>query len=165
MKKQKLIIIIDAWHRNLLNRILFWMSDQSLLFKRIRKFVEYNLSDIHTIVVASYDNIPTDDYILNLPGNIIQTIDIKVLFKILEENKEINQIYFCGSAWDICVKNRELGYLNLYKLLKNTNIDFFIKDDCVIYSEIYGAKIFDPLDNLDWTPTLQEGIYKFNGKQ
>ncbi len=152
------MIIIDPWERNLLNKILFFIDDQYRLFKRIEKFVKKNQKSIHMIILASYDGINTHKIIQNLPGQKIYATTIEEISLLIKKNN-IENIYLAGSAWDLCVKHRELGYLNLRKQFKNINI--LIKNDCVIYSEDYNAKIFDPQDNLDWVATKTPGIFKY----
>lgn len=160
MKKQKIAIIIDPWRRNILSRIFFWRADQYLLFRRIRKFLLENSDELETVIVASYDNFPVDDMIANLPIHKVYTTDIDLVLFIIKE-KNITGIYLCGSAWDECVEKRSLGYLNLHK---NTNLNIFVKNDCVIYSEKYKSKIFDPADNPDWVETHEQGIFKYGPK-
>ena len=72
----------------------------------------------------------------------------------------IENIYFCGTAWDKCVRDRPLGYLSVYDLVQKLGlkINFFIKRDCVLDSN---ANYFIPELNPDWEETENKGIYKF----
>jgi len=158
MPCNSILIIIDPWERNLFNKILFLLDDQYRLFKRIEQFLKKNQNSIHTIVLAAYDGINIHKIIQNLPGNKIHATTIKEIAQLVNNNN-IENIYLAGSAWDLCVRHRELGYLNLRKQFKNINI--LIKDDCVIYSKDCNAKIFDPEDNLDWVETNTPGIFKY----
>jgi len=151
----KIAIIIDPWKRDLLNHILFFISDKRKVLKNIKKFVIDKKIDL--VVVASYDNIPVDNIILSIPNKKIFTTNLSDVKSLVEE-KDVKEIYICGMAWDKCVKYRELGYLSLYK---NTNIDIFVKDNCVIYDEEYPARIFVPDENLDWKITPEKGIFKY----
>jgi hypothetical protein len=158
MPCNSILIIIDPWERHLIAKILFFLDDQYRLFKRIEKFIKKNRDSIHTVVLAAYDGISVHKTVQNLPGNKIHATTIEEIAQLVNDNN-IENIYLAGSAWEQCVRHRELGYLNLRKQFKNINI--LVKDDCVIYSEHYNAKIFDPQDNLDWVETNTPGIFKY----
>lgn len=155
---KKILIIIDAWELDFINTLLFFLSDQYRLFKRIDRFLN-NRNDIDAIIIASYDNKKTSSVIKNLQGKKIYATSIHEIEKYLED---VETVFLAGSAWDRCIKDRELGYLNLYRYFKEkNNVNINIKDDCVIYSEEYRAKIFDPIENLEWVPTEEKGVYRY----
>ena len=155
---KKILIIIDAWELDFINIFLFFLSDQYRLFRRIKKFLN-NRNDIDLIVIASYNNRKTSSIIKNLPGKKVYATEIDQIEKYL---KNVETVFLAGSAWDRCIKDRNLGYLNLHRYFKEKNtVNINIKDDCVIYSEEYTAKIFDPIENLDWKPTKEKGVYVY----
>ncbi len=48
-------------------------------------------------------------------------------------NRDIRNVYFCGFALNICVKNRPIGWLNFlkYRRLFNNDINFLFNKKCV----------------------------------
>jgi hypothetical protein len=50
----------------------------------------------------------------------------------LEEHQEIKNIYVFGMAWDMCVKDRPLGYDSLSEL---PNVNILTNTTCVIDSD------------------------------
>jgi hypothetical protein len=155
---KKILIVIDAWELDFINTLLFFLSDQYKLFRRINKFLN-NRSDIDAIIIASYDDKKTSSIIKNLQGKKIYATKITEIEKYLEN---VETVFLAGSAWDGCIKDRELGYLNLHRYFKEKNkVNINIKDDCVIYSEEHKAKIFDPMENLEWRPTEEKGVYRY----
>jgi hypothetical protein len=151
----KIAIIIDPWKRDLLNRLLFFISDKRKVLKNIKKFVIEEKIDL--VVVASYDDIPVDNIILSIPNKKIFTTKLSVVKSLVQE-KKINKIYMCGMAWDKCVKTRNLGYVSLHN---NIGVDILVKDNCVLYDEKYPARMFVPEENPEWKETSNYGIYKY----
>lgn len=156
----KILIVIDAWELDFKNLIFFPISAWAGLLLKIKKFI-LSRNDIDTVIFASYDNIKTSRILTNLKVKKIYATSINEIESFLHDDK-ITDIFVSGMAWNRCVKNRELGYVNLNKFSNNKNI--LVKDDCVIYSGEYDSKIFDPLDNPDWIETEEKNIYKYSPK-
>jgi hypothetical protein len=151
----KIAIIIDPWKRDLMNYLLFFISDKRKVLKNIKKFVIEEKIDL--VVVASYDNIPVDKIILSIPNTKVFTTKLDDVKALIKENN-VKEIYMCGMAWDKCVKFRELGYLSLHK---NTNVNILVKDDCVLCDEEHPARMFVPNENPEWKKFTNFGIYKY----
>lgn len=154
----KIAIIIDPWKRDLINRLLFFVSYKHKVFKNIKNFVIEK--DIDYVIIASYDDIPVDKIVLSIPNKKIFTTKLEDVLSIISENN-IKEIFMCGFAWDKCVKYRELGYLSLHK---NTNLDILVKDDCVLCDEVYPSipnRFFMPNENPDWKATSETGIFRY----
>lgn len=154
----KIAIIIDPWKLDLLNHLLFFISDKRKVLKNIKKFVIEEKIDL--VVVASYNNIPVDKIILSIPNTKVFTTKLNDVKALIDENN-VKKIYMCGMAWDKCVKFRELGYLSLHK---NTNVDILVKDNCVLCDEEYPTKptrMFIPIENPEWKEFTNCGIYKY----
>lgn len=164
MKNRSIAIIIDPWEpQTFLAKVFYLLSDQFKLFRNVRKLVEDQFKDINTVIIAAYDNIPAVKDYQHLPAEKIYTTDIDTVISFIRKNN-IKKIYFCGMAWDRCVKDRELGFVNLYRLLKDLDITFLVKDDCVICSSEYNFEIFNPKNpiNYNWKKTKDPRVYKYN---
>lgn len=154
----KIAIIIDPWKLDLLNHLLFFISDKRKVLKNIKKFVIEEKIDL--VVIASYNNIPVDKIILSIPNTKVFTTKLDDVKALIDENN-VKEIYMCGMAWDKCVKFRELGYLSLHE---NTNVDILVKDNCVLCDEVYPTiptRMFIPNENPEWKEFTNSGIYKY----
>lgn len=163
MKKQKIAIIIDPWEiKSFLVKLFYFTSDQRKLLNAVKCLIDQKKEEIDTVVIASYDNIPAMKEYFDLPIDKIYTVNTDIVLSMIEKNN-INGIYFCGMSWDRCVKNRDLGYENLYKILKDKGVDILVKKDCVIASSEHKFEIFNPNNpmNKDWKPTAEVDIFKY----
>jgi len=160
-------IIIDPWEKKqLLNRVLFFLDHLYMTIQQIKKFID-SKDNIDIVVVASYDNIPVQKTCLKWIPKKAKKIfftDEESLRKLLSENK-VDNIYINGGAWDICVKDRPLGYINLKKIIDDMQLDtnILVKDNCVVMSNSHNLMpaTFVPEDNLDWVETSEQGVYKY----
>jgi hypothetical protein len=87
LKKKDILIIIDPWERNLANKLLFFVSDQYWLFRRIEKFILENTDTIHTIIIAAYDNIPADKIVQQYLGSKVYATTIEEIAPIIKTMK------------------------------------------------------------------------------
>lgn len=80
-------------------------------------------------------------------------------FEMFIKNNQIDNIYMCGGAMDICVRVRPLGYESLFNIIQkyNLNTHILLKEDCVNDSK---GKIFKLEDYPGWSSTGVEGIFK-----
>jgi hypothetical protein len=156
-------ILIDCWKdypKNLFQKILFNLWTSRRMYWHIKKFLESNY-DINTIIIASYDDKETTSIISNIKKkNILYITDLNEFECFLKENK-IEGIFICGSAMDVCVKNRPLGYISIFNLIKklNLNTNIFLKYNCVKYMDNSYFKIER---ELDWDKTDNPYIFKYN---
>jgi len=154
--KKRILIIIDPWELDWINILLFPLSAHYAVLRNIKRFVE-SRNDIDTIVIAAYDNKKASSIVCNLKGKKIYATTIDEI-KFLLDDDTVDGIFLAGMAWNMCVRNRELGYLNLSKF--SGNKDLLVKNDCVIYSGEYDSKYFDPLENPEWLP-VEKNVYKY----
>jgi hypothetical protein len=82
------------------------------------------------------------------------------LEKFLVTNK-VRNIYFCGTAWDVCVKSRPLGYIRVHNLIKRLNLDInlLVHRKCVIDSQ---NNFFTPNTNPSWVKTEDSNIFRYS---
>jgi hypothetical protein len=70
-------------------------------------------------------------------------------------NTKIENIYIAGAAWEICVRDRPLGYINIHKNFPNINIK--VDTSCVV--DVNSNR--PNLDTYaDWTP-LSNTLYQY----
>lgn len=163
MKTQAIVIVIDPWEpRSFLTKLLYLTSDERRLFRSVKNLIKDKNQEIHTMIIAAYNGIPAVKDYKYLPVKKNYTTDLNTILSIIKKEK-INRIYMCGMAWDICVKNRPLGYVNLYRKLKKYDIEILVKDDCVICSSNFAFQRFDPNHpmNIDWKATDDSKIFKY----
>jgi hypothetical protein len=157
---KKIAIVIDLWDKNILSKILFFLDHTFILSNNIKKFID-SKNDIDAIIIASYDKKSTLKSFLRWRSKakkifITEEEEIETLIK---EN-HIEEIYMCGSAWDACVQNRPLGYLNLKRIVQKNRIStqILVKDNCVM---TLNEKFFIPSENPDWIMTEEQGVYRY----
>jgi len=130
--------------------------------------VWYNNRKLHH---SDYDAYIQQDYESNLKEN-KQTWEVMLnytnssLFQIamrdIDElvryvnNTDVANIYVSGAAWEICVKDRPLGYLNVYnKFCKGTDRRLLTSLDCVANTD--GSR---PEPDSDWVK-LNDLVYQY----
>jgi hypothetical protein len=90
--------------------------------------------------------------------------DIQILYYCLHINPSIKNIYFFGSAWDICIKFRPVGWLQLaalsYHNLLPQDIQFKTHRSCVHSITEYNLDIGSP-----WVSTEQHEIFTLDKDQ
>jgi len=57
----------------------------------------------------------TQDMLLNYTNTKIQQLAMRHMSDFKKIVNDHSQIYMCGAAWNLCVKNRDLGYINVQK--------------------------------------------------
>jgi len=153
-------ILIDCWEdkpKTLLSRLMFYFFCSRQVYWNIKRFV--TSKNIQTIIIASYDGKNTSPELLRVKKHQVEMLDIESLRLFLTTN-DVAKIYMCGCAWDICVRDRPLGYLNVFNLISKLymDIDILVKADCVKNSD---DSYFDLDSNKDWHPTETSGVFKF----
>jgi hypothetical protein len=80
-------------------------------------------------------------------------------FELFVRNNKIGNIYLCGKAMDMCIKDRPLGYESLTKLLRKHNLNsrIFVKDDCINDSK---GNIFNLENYPEWIKTNDPTIFE-----
>lgn len=155
---KKIAIIIDPWD-SFCGRWLFLVSSQYWLFRRIKKFIN-SRNDIEEVIIAAYENLPIDRNILNWKSNKkFQFMTEESEFRKYLSKTQVSDIFMCGSAWEMCVENRPLGYTNLHKIDKRINI--LVEKGCVL--DMKGKSVIPDLNDL-WIKTQEPNIYKYTPK-
>ena len=180
-KTQKLLLIIDMW-KYLDNGALREPKDFPLInnvFESLVKFDVLGLSSYECFnetrgTSVWYSNtdlslpeysrklewLPhqqTFDYILNYRNVNTKQMSIRHLseLKYCVEKYGINQIYLSGGAWEMCVKDREVGYDNIIKYFPN--IDLFVDTNLVATCE---GKSPDMTLEKNWKH-IKGSLYKY----
>jgi hypothetical protein len=98
--------------------------------------------------------------------NYVNTDIDQVAFRYHEElefylkfHTEIKNIYIAGAAWSICVRNRPLGYVNIFKqFIKNTDRNLLVNINTVREN----GKLADVSGTAGWVP-VNEQNFKYVG--
>ena len=117
-RQGSLAILIDCWASS--------DPGPNRLYHNIKTFLEREKFISH-IVIASYDDYPTDQRILDINKKQVITqelVDIEALIK----NLGIKYVYVFGASWTYCVRHRSTGFLKLNKI---PNIKILTVSDCV----------------------------------
>lgn len=77
----------------------------------------------------------------------------QILFYCNDINPNIENIYFFGAQWDVCIRHRPVGWLhlasaqyhNMFRYPKN----FLTRKDCVIGDQFQPANITGPWESID----------------
>lgn len=99
----------------------------------------------------------TFDHILDYENENIKQMSIRHLIELKHciEKYEINQIYLSGGAWELCIKDREVGYDNIIKYFPN--IDLFVDTNLVGTCE---GKCPDMTLEKNWK-NVKDSLYKY----
>jgi len=157
-------IIIDCWkdtpttlHHIILSKIF---RSTRFVYLNIKKFLSSDLIDV--IIISSYDDKDTTPTILNIDKKKFFFLHEEQLIEFLKNNS-VKNIYMCGCAWDSCVRDRPLGYLNVYKIINSLNLDIsvLVKYNCV---KNLDDTYFVKSKNDDWVKTSVKNIFKYYPK-
>jgi len=96
-------ILIDCWKSS--------EDNATRLYYNIKSFLERE-KYISNIVIASYDNYPTDERILSINKNKLITQELDDVQKLITR-LSIKHVYMLGASWTYCVKHRPLGFLKV----------------------------------------------------
>jgi len=177
-----IVVIIDAWTWYGIPR----KKLKPYLAERIIKFINsnpihtavlasYNCHrEIYSDTVWYRNRLPLDNLIEYSPDNHNQhTIDIVLnyvntnIFQIAMRNEKelsiylsnhpkIKDIYILGEAWEICVKDRPLGYENVYKkFCQGTERRLLTSIDCVLTASGQQPELTKP-----WQP-ISNNVYQY----
>lgn len=178
---KKLLLIIDMW-KYLENGSLREPKDFPLInniFRSLDKFDVLGLASYECINETKGSsvwysntnlNLPkyseklewfprqqTCDCILNYKNKNIKQMSIRHLteLKFCIEKFEINEIHLSGGAWEMCVKDREVGYDNIVKYFPN--IDLLVDTNLVATCK---GKSPDMSLEKNWTK-VEDSLYKY----
>jgi hypothetical protein len=155
-------IVIDCWKdepKNFWQKILFLIFPTSrFVYLNINRFLNSDLIDI--VIVASYDDKCTSPIILDTKKPKLFFLDIENLLDLLRNNS-IDNIFMCGTAWDVCVRDRPLGYLKVNEAIQSLGLTtcILVKYNCVKTTD---ESYFKLKYNKDWQITNTKGIFKYN---
>lgn len=106
-----------------------------------------------------YDNTTIPEMLNYTNANIFQ-IAMRQPWQIqyyLDQNPQIKNLFVLGGSWDRCMRNRELGYLNLFKMFSPKNIKILTYSQCA--GDEHGLIDLDKQSNWD---KISENIYQYN---
>jgi hypothetical protein len=123
--------------------------------------------------VDNYEEQVNDDYLSNLKYNMatwegllnyvnpdifqIAMRDMRELLTYVESNN-IKNIFMSGVAWEICVKDRPLGYVNIHRHLPKINL--FVDINCILDQH---AKVPDMTLFSQWNK-ISDTLYEYNDR-
>ena len=82
------------------------------------------------------------------------------LVQYLSENPQIKNLFVVGGDWDICVRNRPLGYLNLFKLFSSQQINILTYNGCVGTRKITPDWPVELDKEIDWVQ-ISDNVYQY----
>jgi hypothetical protein len=145
----------SIWHRNRkewYEKASTWANDMSIL--EYKRGITYNKDN-------NYKNSQTDSEILEYCNPSQHQIAMLQFWEIeyyLSLRPEIKNIYVLGSLWELCVRNRPIGYLALSKL-QNVNI---LTHNKLVRAK--GSKYPDLSNNPHWIK-VEGNVYKYLGNE
>lgn len=79
-------------------------------------------------------------------------------------SNDVENIFICGCAWDICVRDRPLGYLKVFDLIKKLGLktNLLVKYNCVKNMD---DSYFKLEKNLGWHPTEMPGVFRYGPEE
>lgn len=105
-----------------------WYSNSREFFKNLPN----SLQKYQYEIVSGQSTHPT---LFNYVNSRINQIAVRYLEELefyLKFYPEIKNIYIAGAAWSICVKDRPLGYVNLFRtFIKNTDRNLLVHSNTV----------------------------------
>ncbi len=118
-RPRTMAIVIDCWrdqprtwwHR-LLSRCL---GSTQFLYLNIRRLLRSDHIDL--VVISSYDGRPTTAAVMDHGKPQWEILDLWELRQLLLA-ESVTCIYFCGSAWDSCVRLRPVGWQAVAEMLR-----------------------------------------------
>jgi len=136
-------IILGSYNTRELQSDIAWYKNTIHYLGKAWKFKEKKL---HLIK----GNEKTDSRIIHW-----STKKTKLSFHFLWEMKyflskeNIDAVYYCGESWETCVRDRPIGYSNLFNLIEelNTSTAIRVKRDCVLTEN---NTYFLPHKNRNW---------------
>lgn len=120
--------------------------------------------------IENYEEYVHDDYMTNIDRN-LQTWEgmldyvnpsiFQIAMRNIEElngyvqKHDIKNIYMSGAAWEICVRNRPLGYENIHR--NNPSINLLVDTSCVVDAN---SLIPSMSEYNQWVP-LSQTLYHY----
>lgn len=138
---------------------IVWFTNYNKMITESKSHALEDLAHIHKIYdQRDFPEEQTDPAILyykNKKKHQIAMTRIWELKHYFSLHPEIKNIYVFGTVWEICIRNRSLGYQGLYEEFPNVNIlvnpDYILKLD---------ATVPDINDEPDWKH-IENNIYKY----
>jgi hypothetical protein len=108
---------------------------------------------------GSYHNMTTLKFLNYCNNDIFQIAMLEAwqLEYYISLNPQIKNLFVFGGGWEDCVKNRSVGYQNLFNLFASKNISILTYDGCVGTFGIPVDLTQEPL----WDE-ISKNIYKYN---
>ena len=115
-----------------------------------------NLPRYHEIL-SCLPHQQTFDYILNYKNENVKQMSIRHLVELKHciEKFNVNQIYLAGAAWEMCLKDREVGYENIIKYFPK--IELFVDNNLVATCE---GTFPDISSDQNWE-RIEKSLYRY----
>jgi hypothetical protein len=133
-KKNNLLILIDCWE------IKDAIHDQ--LYTNINDFIGKNRKDIHTIINATYDHLIkgvencTTTPKLDPRQWFSKSFNMLSLPELIEyiNRVPVDDIWYAGQHWNLCIRDRPLGWRSVLPILKSKNPrgKILFNPDCIL---------------------------------
>jgi len=122
--KDTLVILMDCWDYKP-GETSSKDNLRSTMCKNINDFVEDNSNRIHMVVDAHYDlanrpahpDISKEDWRVS----VLHMEDVDPVVQIIHDQK-IKNVYYLGIHWNRCIRNRQLGYVQIMERLQGLGI-------------------------------------------
>jgi hypothetical protein len=141
------------------------IESDNLWYKNARYFFK-DLLDYQSFLKTYHNEITSGQYTHPTMFNYVNSSIDQIAFwypaeleLYLKFHPEIKNIYVAGGAWSICVKNRPLGYRNLFdKFIKNTDRNLLVHSNTVREKGNLAVIMGTP----GWVPVIDK-IFKYVG--
>lgn len=138
---------------------IVWFTNYNKMIRESNSHALEDLAHIHkTYDQRDWPEEQTDPAILNYRNKKKYQIAMNRIWELnyyLSLHPEIKNIYVMGTVWEICIRNRPLGYQGLFEEISNVNIlvnpDYILKLD---------ATTPDITNEPDWKH-IENNIYKY----
>lgn len=128
---------------------------QELSFKKIwfaQRRVPQRVLDVEKLSTSKQQ---THDKLLNYANKNIRQLSMKYISELEEIVKPKDSIYMLGGAFEVCLKNRELGYVAIKNHFPNNPV--LINITCVLTADWI---IPDMLEYPDWKK-ISHNVYEY----
>lgn len=147
-----------------------WYNNEKTMFDHVRltedyirnSYVPVNPQNPYPMYSMSY-SMSTNPKFLNYYNADLFQIAMRAdwqLVQYLSENPQIKNLFVVGGQWDICVRNRPLGYLNLFKLFSSQQINILTYNGCVSTRKITPGWPVELDKEIDWVQ-ISDNVYQY----
>lgn len=136
--RKKVVVLIDCWDfqntdhkRNKKNNF------RRTAFKHIQHFVEN--TKIHLVVDSIYDEEPHPNIQKLIERhNVKKILELQPFVRKIFSDQSPIDLYYMGMHWNVCIRDRPVGWSNILSYISDNNIDcriLFKENTIVAYDE------------------------------